>query len=44
MDVKKNVILFTGARSDFGLQKNIIKELKKKKNYKFKNNCRTRSF
>jgi len=31
MSVKKNVILFTGARSDFGLQKNIIKELKKKK-------------
>jgi GDP/UDP-N,N'-diacetylbacillosamine 2-epimerase (hydrolysing) len=31
MNVKKNVILFTGARSDFGLQKNIIKELKKKK-------------
>ena len=32
MHVKKKLIIFTGARSDYGLQKNIIKELKKNKN------------
>ena len=29
MHVKKKLIIFTGARSDYGLQKNLIKELKK---------------